>query len=159
MTTDNPTDTHPTRPNATSPTSHTRSAPTTRRDLIDILHDIAQGGYKDAHQVRPHHRLRYSLFERGFGKCPKQSPATGSNQDPDHAPQPTTPTRAPATDNNDPALQTDDTNPGSRHPDRRVFEPVPRPPTQCPHPHSSFPRKACPRAPTRGRESRVVRHL
>ena len=83
------------------------------RDLIDILHDIAQGGY-DAPKSDRITASKF-LFERGFGKCPKQSPATGSNLDPEHAP---------ATDNNDPAPQTDDTNPAPAT-DNNDVEPAP----------------------------------
>ena len=58
------------------------------RDLIDLLHDISQGGY-DAPKSD---RITASNFlvERGFGKCPRQSSAT--NPDPEHSP---------ATDDND----------------------------------------------------------
>ena len=42
------------------------------RDLIDLMHDIAQGGY-DANECD---RITASkiLFDRGYGKCPKQTP-------------------------------------------------------------------------------------
>ena len=42
------------------------------RDLIDLLHDIAQGGY-DASNYDRVTASKY-LFDRGYGKCPKQTP-------------------------------------------------------------------------------------
>ena len=72
------------------------------RDLIDLMHDIAQGGY-DANE---YDRITASkiLFDRGYGKCPKQAPVLslaeeaapepspgepdGSSQTPDPAPEP-----------------------------------------------------------------------
>ena len=50
------------------------------RDLIDLLHDIAQGGY-DATLYDRVTTTKF-LYDRGFGKCPKQSPASGSNPNP-----------------------------------------------------------------------------
>ena len=44
------------------------------RDLIDLLHDIAQGGYDASKSDRI--TASKFLFDRGFGKCPRQSPAT-----------------------------------------------------------------------------------
>ena len=52
-------------------------------ELIEILHDIAQGNDEDA---TGNDRIAANniLLDRGLGKCPKQSPATaGSNPDPD----------------------------------------------------------------------------
>ena len=72
------------------------------RDLIDLMHDIAQGGY-DANE---YDRITASkiLFDRGYGKCPKQAPVQSyaeeaapepspgepddSSQTPDPAPEP-----------------------------------------------------------------------
>ena len=56
------------------------------RDLIDLMHDIAQGGY-DANE---YDRITASkiLFDRGYGKCPKQAPAGDPN--PNSAPAATT---------------------------------------------------------------------
>ena len=72
------------------------------RDLIDLMHDIAQGGY-DANE---YDRITASkiLFDRGYGKCPKQAPVLSlaeeagpepspgepddSSQTPDPAPEP-----------------------------------------------------------------------
>ena len=61
------------------------------RDLIDLIHDIAQG----EHDASNSDRITASnfLFERGFGKCPKQSPATGDGG------QTSDPATATATDN------------------------------------------------------------
>ena len=44
------------------------------RDLIDLLHDISQGGYGANHNDRI--TAANTLLDRGLGKCPKQSPAT-----------------------------------------------------------------------------------
>ena len=59
------------------------------REIIDMLHDIAQGIHEDAtdHDCISASRI---LLDRGLGKCPRQSPAT--NPDPEHSP---------ATDDND----------------------------------------------------------
>ena len=59
------------------------------REIIHMLHDIAQGIHEDATE---HDRLSAStiLLDRGLGKCPKQSPATSPNPNP-----------VPETDNND----------------------------------------------------------
>ena len=46
------------------------------RDLIDLLHDIAQGGY-DA-TTNDQQQATRILFDRGYGKCPKQTPASGA---------------------------------------------------------------------------------
>ena len=57
-------------------------------ELIDILHDIAQGIDEDA---TTHDRITASniLLDRGLGKCPKQplilSPVEGSERDPESA--------------------------------------------------------------------------
>ena len=70
------------------------------RDMIVLMHDIAQGGY-DANE---YDRITASkiIFDRGYGKCPKQAPVQslaeagpepspggpdGSNQVPDPAPE------------------------------------------------------------------------
>ena len=71
------------------------------RDLIVLMHDIAQGGY-DANE---YDRITASkiIFDRGYGKCPKQAPVQslaeeagpepspgeldGSSQTPDPAPE------------------------------------------------------------------------
>ena len=76
------------------------------RDILDLLHDIAQG----EHDATEHDKLNATgiLFDRGYGKCPKQAPVlshveacpeqsrrgpdTGSDPDP-----------APQTDDNDAA--------------------------------------------------------
>ena len=44
------------------------------RDILDLLHDIAQG----AHNATEHDRLTATriLFDRGYGKCPKSAPET-----------------------------------------------------------------------------------
>ena len=53
------------------------------REIIDMLHDIAQGIHEDAtdHDCISASRI---LLDRGLGKCPRQSPAT--NPDPEHSP-------------------------------------------------------------------------
>ena len=58
------------------------------QDLIDLLHDIGKGRY-DANKNDRITASNY-LFDRGYGKCPRQSPATNPN--PEHPP---------ATDDND----------------------------------------------------------
>ena len=58
------------------------------RDLVDLLHNIAQGGYDASKSDRI--TASKFLFDRGFGKCPRQSPA--ANPDQEHPP---------ATDDND----------------------------------------------------------
>ena len=75
------------------------------RDLIVLMHDIAQGGY-DANE---YDRITASkiIFDRGYGKCPKQAPvqshpeagldpSTGELDGSSQAPDP-----APETDDND----------------------------------------------------------
>ena len=42
------------------------------RDILNLLHDIAQGGY-DATTNDQIYASRI-LFDRGYGKCPKQPP-------------------------------------------------------------------------------------
>ena len=42
------------------------------RDLIDLLHDIAQGGYDASKSDRI--TASKFLLDRGFGKCPRQTP-------------------------------------------------------------------------------------
>ena len=58
------------------------------QDLIDLLHDIGKGRY-DANKNDRITASNY-LFDRGYGKCPRQSPA--ANPDLEHPP---------ATDDND----------------------------------------------------------
>ena len=70
------------------------------RDILNLLHDIAQGGY-DATTNDQIYASRI-LFDRGYGKCPKQPPVqsqarpelsrrvegpAGSSQTPDPAPE------------------------------------------------------------------------
>ena len=50
------------------------------RDLIDLLHNIAQGGYDASKSDRI--TASKFLFERGFGKCPRQTPATTPTPEP-----------------------------------------------------------------------------
>ena len=50
------------------------------RDLIDLLHNIAQGGYYASKSDRI--TASKFLFERGFGKCPRQTPATTPTPEP-----------------------------------------------------------------------------
>ena len=54
------------------------------RDLIDLLHDISQGGYGANHNDRI--TAANTLLDRGLGKCPKQSPATNPAPAPDSEP-------------------------------------------------------------------------
>ena len=51
------------------------------REIIDMLHDIAQGIHEDAtdHDCISASRI---LLDRGLGKCPRQSPATNPNPAP-----------------------------------------------------------------------------
>ena len=52
------------------------------QDLIDLLHDIAQGAYGATYNDRI--SANTILTDRGLGKCPKQSPATsGPNPNPE----------------------------------------------------------------------------
>ena len=53
------------------------------RDVIDLLHNISQGGY-NANKNDRVTAAKY-LVERGYGKCPTQSPAT--NPDSEHSPE------------------------------------------------------------------------
>ena len=50
------------------------------RDILDLLHDIAQGG----HDATEHDKLTATgiLFDRGYGKAPKQV-SDGSGQNPE----------------------------------------------------------------------------
>ena len=73
------------------------------RDLIDLLHDISQGGYGANHNDRI--TAANTLLDRGLGKCPKQSPAT-PDTDPDHAP-PTEDADVGATHESPPAVHRD----------------------------------------------------
>ena len=53
------------------------------RDILNLLHQIAQG----EHDATEHDRLAATgiLFDRGYGKCPKQAPATADTApDTDH---------------------------------------------------------------------------
>ena len=58
------------------------------RDILTLLHDIAQGG----HDATEHDKLTATqiLFDRGYGKSPKSAPDTGSD-----------PNTNPETDDND----------------------------------------------------------
>ena len=58
------------------------------RDILTLLHDIAQGG----HDATEHDKLTATgiLFDRGYGKSPKSVPDTGADPNP-----------APETDDND----------------------------------------------------------
>ena len=76
------------------------------RDLIVLMHDIAQGGY-DANE---YDRITASkiLFDRGYGKCPKQAPVQSLAEEAGPEPSPgepdgssQTPDPAPETDDND----------------------------------------------------------
>ena len=61
------------------------------REIIDMLHDIAQGIHEDAtdHDCISASRI---LLDRGLGKCPKQPPAANPNPNPtpetDDCPEP-----------------------------------------------------------------------
>ena len=50
------------------------------RDILNLLHDIAQGG----HDATEHDKLTATqiLFDRGYGKCPKSAPDTGADPNP-----------------------------------------------------------------------------
>ena len=68
------------------------------RDILDLLHDIAQG----EHDATEHDKLNATgiLFDRGYGKCPKQAPALSPVEGsvPDTGPDPNT---NPETDDDD----------------------------------------------------------
>ena len=51
------------------------------RDILNLLHDIAQGG----HDATEHDKLTATgiLFDRGYGKAPKSAPDTGPDPNPD----------------------------------------------------------------------------
>ena len=73
------------------------------RDILDLLHDIAQG----EHDATEHDKLNATgiLFDRGYGKCPKQAPALS----PVEAVPVLSPVEGPDTGSDpDPAPQTDD---------------------------------------------------
>ena len=53
------------------------------QDLIDLLHNISQGGY-NANKNDRVTAAKY-LFDRGYGKCPKQPPAPST--EPEQAPE------------------------------------------------------------------------
>ena len=55
------------------------------QDLIDLLHNISQGGYKANKNDRVT-AAKY-LFDRGYGKCPKQPPAPSTEPEPDPDPE------------------------------------------------------------------------
>ena len=63
------------------------------QDLIVLLHDISKGGYDASKNDRI--TATNFLTDRGYGKCPKQAPASG---DGGHT---SDPNPAPETDNND----------------------------------------------------------
>ena len=63
------------------------------QDLIVLLHDISKGGYDASKNDRI--TATNFLTDRGYGKCPKQSPASGDGS---HT---SDPNPAPETDNND----------------------------------------------------------
>ena len=56
------------------------------REIIDMLHDIAQGIHEDAtdHDCISASRI---LLDRGLGKCPKQPPAANPNPNPNPTPE------------------------------------------------------------------------
>ncbi len=76
------------------------------RDLIDVLHKISQGGYR----ANPNDRITAAnvLMDHGLGKCPKQSPASDTDNQTDD------------TDN-----QTDDTDVGAIHESPQTATPEP----------------------------------
>ena len=85
------------------------------RDILNLLHDIAQGGY-DATTNDQLYASRI-LFDRGYGKCPKQPPA-GAGQTPDPAPE---------TDNDvEPAPYSIRGRFANRHPPSPTTNPIPQ---------------------------------
>ena len=73
------------------------------RDVIDLLHDIAQG----EHDATEHDQLTATgiLFDRGYGKCPKQAPVLSHveacPEQSRRGPASADPNPVPETDNND----------------------------------------------------------
>ena len=122
------------------------------REIIDMLHDIAQGIHEDAtdHDCISASRI---LLDRGLGKCPRQSPAT--NPDPEHSPAtddndvgalreaPTlgespsaVPTKNPSLPGSSPRSATPSTNPSARFP-RHAPNPSPKPDPNRPNPRTA----------------------
>ena len=80
------------------------------REIIDMLHDIAQGIHEDAtdHDCISASRI---LLDRGLGKCPRQSPATNPQpapapDDTDVGPVPESPPAVPHEEPESPRLVT-----------------------------------------------------
>ena len=75
------------------------------QDLIDLMHDIAQGAY-DANE---YDRITASkiIFDRGYGKCPKQAPVQSH---PEAGPDPSTGELDGSSQTPDPAPETDETD-------------------------------------------------
>ena len=130
------------------------------REIIDMLHDIAQGIHEDAtdHDCISASRI---LLDRGLGKCPRQSPAT--NPDPEHSPatddtdvepapysirgrfvkrlhlasrHPPSPTKNPSPPGSSPSSTTPSTNPSARFP-RHAPNPSPKPSPNRPNPRTA----------------------
>ena len=125
------------------------------QDLIVLLHDISKGGYDASKNDRI--TATNFLTDRGYGKCPKQAPASG---DGGHT---SDPNPAPETDNNDvggrfanrpPPSPTKNPSPQARHPGQRRPPRIPRPSAQRPYPHH----QGC-RGDSRIARTRQSRHL
>ena len=119
------------------------------REIINMLHDIAQG-HRENSTANDRIAASKTLLDRGLGKCPRHiSPSAGT--DPESAESDNHVNHSSDTSRSEPD------SPRLVTQARRRPERLPRPRSQrrgtTHRSHPSFPRKACPRAPTRGRES------
>ena len=97
------------------------------QELIDLLHDISNGGYKANKNDRA--TAANYLFDRGYGKCPKNQPRTPSTEperDPESAKSDNHTNHSSDTPQTPPPL-TVTRVPSARHPDRRRPPRIPRP--------------------------------
>ncbi len=97
-------------------------------EIIDMLHDIAQGVRQNS-TTRDRINASRILLDRGLGKCPKQSPVTT-----DPTPQPSPRAQQPQTRNHQQTRI-----PQASHPTRQRPTPVPRPRS-----HRRYPTHALP---------------
>ena len=97
------------------------------RDILDLLHDIAQG----EHDATEHDRLTATgiLFDRGYGKTPKLPPAPNPNPDP-----------APSTEPVLSPVEGSDPDPESAESDNHANHSSDTPQTAIPHKEPESPR-------------------